>query len=452
MTGNIFKAYDIRGLAPQELDASIAGRIGQAIGSIYKPKRVLVGHDMRETSDVLEQSVIEGLRSQGVDVTRIGLCSTPMFNFAIATADSLYDLGIMVTASHNPKEYNGMKLALRDNMPIGLGSGLEEIRDLTLSDMPIPSAAKQGKVAEDTGVLDRYTDAMWEASGLSGDFTGWRIAADCGNGMNGITMPKFKTKISGGDIYPLFWELDGSFPNHEANPMKTETLKDLVSMIKRRECQFGVAFDGDGDRVGFVDEKGEAIPGDILTAMLAEDILLEKPGATILYDGRSSRIVPETIEKAGGKAVMLDKLGHSNIKRQMRELGGTFAGELSMHYYFDFLNYCEATDLVFLMMIKRIKREEKRLSAIWKPFKKYFHSGEINFTVKDASKIIKEVGKKYEGQGNRTTTDGLRIDFGNWWFGLRASNTEPLLRLNLEAETDEEMKNKLSELTGLIET
>ena len=450
MNGTIFKAYDIRGLSPQELDASIAGRIGQAIGVLHKPKRVLVGHDMRETSAALEQALIEGLCSQGVDVVRIGLCSTPMFNFAIASAEGTYDLGVMITASHNPKEYNGMKLALKDNLPIGLGSGLDEIRDLVLSDTPLPSAKKQGKIGEDTSVLDRYTDAMWSASGLEGDFTGWRIAADCGNGMNGITMPKFKSKLSAGDIYPLFWELDGSFPNHEANPMKTETLKELREMVLRRECQFGVAFDGDGDRVGFVDEKGDAISGDILTALLAEDILREKPGATILYDGRSSRSVPETIERAGGKAVMLEKLGHSNIKRQMRETGAAFAGELSMHYYFDFLNGCEATDLIFLMMIKRIRREEKRLSAIWNPFKKYFHSGEINFVVKDASKIIKEVGKKFEGQENRTTTDGLRIDFGSWWFSLRSSNTEPLLRLNLEAETELEMKEKVEELSRLV--
>jgi phosphomannomutase len=450
MNGTIFKAYDIRGLSPQELDASIAGRIGQAIGALHKPKRVVVGHDMRETSEALEQALIEGLRSQGVDVVLIGLCSTPMFNFTIASSAGAYDLGVMITASHNPKEYNGMKLALKDNLPIGLGSGLDEIRDLVIGDMPLPSAKKQGKIEEDTSVLDRYTDAMWDASGLDGDFTGWRIAADCGNGMNGITMPKIKAKLSAGDIYPLFWELDGSFPNHEANPMKTETLKDLQSMVLRRECQFGVAFDGDGDRVGFVDEEGEAIPGDIMTALLAEDILATKPGSTILYDGRSSRIVPESIEAAGGKAVMLEKLGHSNIKRQMRETGAAFAGELSMHYYFDFLNGCEATDLVFLMMIKRIKREEKRLSAIWKPYKKYFHSGELNFTVKDAKKIIGTVGDSYEGQGTRSVTDGLRIDFGTWWFSLRASNTEPLLRLNLEAVTEEEMQSRLNELKTLI--
>lgn len=405
---------------------------------------------MRETSAMLEQAVIEGLRSQGVHVTRIGLCSTPMFNFAIASAEGLYDLGIMVTASHNPKEYNGMKLARSNNLPIGLGSGLDEIRDLVLSEQPLPAAASQGVLDEDPSVLERYTEAMWHLSGLTGNFTGWRIAADCGNGMNGITMPKFKSKLSGGDMYPLYWELDGSFPNHEANPMKLETLKDLRAMVLRRECQFGVAFDGDGDRVGFVDEKGEAIPGDFMTAIIAEDILQEKPGATILYDGRSSKIVPETIERAGGKAVMLDKLGHSNIKRQMRESGAAFAGELSMHYYFDFLNGCESTDLIFLILLKRIAREQKPLSAIWNPLKKYFHSGELNYTVDHPAKTIEAVGRAYAGQGIHITTDGLRIDFGDWWFSLRASNTEPYLRLNLEAETEEMMNEKAAELSGLI--
>lgn len=451
MTSSIFKAYDIRGLSPQELDAAAAGRIGTAIGALMKPKTVMIGHDMRGTSLMLEGALIEGLRSQGVNVVQIGMCSTPMFNFAVASAQGAYDIGIMITASHNPKEYNGMKLALPDNMPIALGSGLEKIRDLALSDQPLFISSGHGEISQDTTVLDRYCDAIWTAADLEGDFSGWHIAIDCGNGMNGITMPKFKSKLTGADVYPLYWDTDGNFPNHEANPMKPETLADLAELLVRRECQFGAAYDGDGDRAGFVDETGATIRGDIMTAILAREILIDKPGATILYDGRSSRIVKETIEQAGGVAMMMDKLGHSNIKRQMKMNRAAFAGELSMHYYFDFLNNCESSDLVFLMILKMLRRDGKKLSEVWKPLMKYFHTGEINFTVANQQETMDHVEQAFAGQATAIIkTDGLHMDFGDWWLSLRSSNTEPYLRLNLEAETEQAMRQHLEEIKKLV--
>ncbi len=450
MNPSIFKAYDIRGRSPEDLDASDALRIGKAIGIRFAPKRVVVGRDMRGTSPMLEDALVEGLRSQGAEVVRIGLCSTPMFNYAIAEANGGYDLGVMVTASHNPAQDNGMKITLGDNLPVGMGSGMESLRDLALADMPMPDAAVRGGESEDPDVLERYVEAMWNFSGLSGDFENWRISIDAGNGMDGHVLPKLARKLKHADIRELYWPLDGTFPNHEANPLKVETLEDLIADVKKSNAAFGVAFDGDGDRVGFVDETGTPIPGDILTALFAQEILKDKPGGLILYDLRSSWSVREAVEEAGGKAKMC-KVGHANIKRQMREEGAVFAGELSMHFYFQELKGCESGDLAMLLLIRLLQREKKKLSQIWKPLLRYAHSGEINFKVADPKAKIEEISSKYAASAKDVSTlDGVRIEFEDWWFNLRASNTEPLLRLNLEAKTTEEMERHKEELAALI--
>ncbi len=463
MHPSIFKAYDIRGRSPEDLDAADARRIGQAIASRFAPKRAVVGHDMRRTSPELEDALVDGLRSQGVGVVRIGLCSTPMFNYAIAEAAdtaNAYDLGVMVTASHNPAHDNGFKITLGDNLPVGTGSGMEEIRDLATSDVPMPDAATRGSVAEDSDLLDRYVEAMWELSGLQNDFSarggpasgweGWRISADAGNGMDGYVLPKLARKLRHADVRELYWQLDGTFPNHEANPLKRETLDDLIADVKKSGAQFGAAFDGDGDRVGFVDENGEPIPGDILTALFAREILKDKPGGLVLYDVRSSWSVREAIEEAGGTAKMC-KVGHAYIKRQMREEGAVFAGELSMHFYFQDLKGCESGDLAMLLLIRMLQREGKPLSELWKPLRRYSHSGEINFTVADPKAKIEEIRSRYTVHGTRCTDiDGIRIEFDDWWFNLRASNTEPLIRLNLEAKDETTMNEKVAELSALI--
>ncbi len=456
MNPSIFKAYDIRGLSPEDLDAADALRIGKAIGARFAPKRVVVGRDMRGTSPMLEDALVEGLRSQGTDVVRVGLCSTPMFNFSIAEAADAtdaadrFDLGVMVTASHNPAHDNGMKITLGDNLPVGMGSGMESLRDLALADMPMPDAAKRGGESEDTGLLERYVEAIWNFSGLSGDFEGWRISMDTGNGMDGHVLPKLARKLTNADVRELFWPLDGNFPNHEANPLKVETLTALIADVRKSGAAFGVAFDGDGDRVGFVDETGTPIPGDILTAIFAQEILREKPGGLVLYDLRSSWSVREAVEEAGGTAKMCT-VGHANIKRQMREDGAVFAGELSMHFYFQELKGCESGDLAMLLLIRLLQREKKKLSEIWKPLLRYSHSGEINFKVADPKTKIEEIAATYAGTGDVSRIDGVRIEFADWWFNVRASNTEPLLRLNLEAKTSEEMERHKAELAALIE-
>ncbi|MCR4256176.1 MAG: phosphomannomutase/phosphoglucomutase, partial [Candidatus Uhrbacteria bacterium] len=426
---------------------------------------------------MLEDALVDGLRSQGVNVVRIGLCSTPMFNYAIAEKNSEdlpaeaqqsaggYDLGVMVTASHNPAQDNGFKITLGDNLPVGMGSGMESIRDIALGELPMPEAAERGAVGEDPDVLDRYVEAMWELSDLQGEFSaeggpaygweGWRISVDAGNGMNGYVLPKLARKLRHADVRELYWQLDGNFPNHEANPLKLDTLTDLIADVKKSGARFGVAFDGDGDRVGFVDENGEVIPGDILTALFAREILKDKPGGLVLYDVRSSWSVREAIEEAGGKAKMC-KVGHANIKRQMREEGAVFAGELSMHFYFEELKGSESGDLAMLLLIRMLQREQKTLSELWKPLRRYAHSGEINFKVADPKAKIEEITAHYVVAQHAVPLpvvshiDGIRIEFDDWWFNLRASNTEPLLRLNLEAKDEAMMKEKVTEITTAI--
>lgn len=457
MLPSIFKSYDIRGLAPQEIDVTVAKRLGQVLARMHSPKRVLVGHDMRTTSPELEAALCEGLMSQGVNVTRIGLCSTPMFYFAVGEGVGRYDLGVMVTASHNPAEYNGFKLVKGDVRPIGRGSGMEEIRDTACGNVEYESSTTQGQCENDADVKTRYLDHVFLLANLPKDIPAWSIAIDAGNGMNGYILPEFVKRLPTLQVEPLYWELDGSFPNHEANPLNVETLHELQRVVKEKPCAFGVAFDGDGDRVGFVDEEGTPIPGDMLTALFARELLREQGGGRILYDLRSSWSVPEVIRKNGGEPGMC-RVGHAHIKQQMRAEHAIFAGELSMHFYFANMWYAESSDYAVLLLLKLLARENKPLSHIWRPLQTYVHSGEMNFCVADQKVIQTKLEEVYaEKASKRSTLDGIRFEFReankpehDWWFNVRASNTEPVLRLNLEARTKEEMETRKAELTALI--
>jgi len=460
MNVSIFKAYDIRGVVPDELDAQNARRLGKALVHLYRPTRVLVGCDARPTSPDLQNALVEGLIQSGVNVTVIGLCSTPMFNFAVGEANGAYDLGVMVTASHNPAKYNGFKMDLSDCLPIGQGNGMEELRDLMVSEEPLLDAAKAGTLAQDDGVLARYVETVFRLADLPAQLPPFNVAIDAGNGMNGVTLPSVMRRVSLGEVYRLFWDPDGTFPHHEANPIKLETLKDLREAVLRNECHLGVAFDGDGDRVGFMDETGAPIPGDLLTALFARERLAAEPGAKILYDVRSSWSVPEIVAESGGRAEMC-RVGHALIKRQMRETGAAFAGELSMHFYFRDLWNCESSDLAMLLLLKIMAREKKLLSQIVASLRRYAHSGEINFTVRDSGSAMQTVENHYAEQNPSFVShlDGIRMEFrhpenpeGDWWFSVRASNTEPLLRLNLEAKDVEKMEARKAELSELIES
>ncbi|MDO8583940.1 MAG: phosphomannomutase/phosphoglucomutase [bacterium] len=457
MKADIFHAYDIRGLSPSEIDEPFARRLGKTLVHQFKPKTVVVGRDMRETSQELKDALIEGLTSSGANVIDIGLCSTPMFNFAVGEQAGQYDLGIMVTASHNPAVYNGFKISKGDCTAVGLGSGLEAVRDTMISDEPLLDASVQGTRSEDLGVLARYVEKVWQVAALSASMAPMRVAMDAGNGMEGYVLPVFMKTRTVIEPVALYWELDGTFPNHEANPSKPETTRKLQESVVTRNCHFGVAFDGDADRVGFVDERGERIPGDIVVALLAKELLREHAGAAVVYDLRCSWAVREIIEEAGGRAV-ISPVGHPHMKQIMKEEQAVFGGELSAHLYFASMHHCEASDLAMLLIAKIMARENKKLSELWKPLQRYAHSGEINFTVKNKEAVLKKIAETYADKAQQDLRiDGIRMEFsdaGNgqadWWFSVRASNTEPCLRLIVEARTTETMERHQEALTRLI--
>ena len=437
----IFKAYDIRGLYPQEVDDEDAYRIARAFVSALKCKRVVIGHDMRESAETFEKATIRGLVDQGADVVPIGLTSTPMYYFAVNYLKG--DAGVMCTASHNPAEYNGYKMTGPGAIPSIAIISNDELWKLA-SEGNFEEPAKKGTILEQVDVLDSYTDAVLDNVGIR-SFGNLKIVVDCANGMGGYILPTIFKKVGNTPIR-MFWRQDGRFPNHEANPLKTETLLGLQDRVVDEVADIGVAFDGDGDRVAFVDEKGQIIPGDFITALIAREMLKKKPASKILYDLRSSWVVPEEILAAGGEPVQC-RVGHGLIKRQMREEGGYFAGELSSHYYFSDFFTTDNGDLAMLNILKLILAEGKPFSEIVQPMRRYFHSGEINSEVHDIPAVLKRLEKNYGSVAKKVGhLDGYSAEFDDWWFNVRASNTEPLIRLNLEAKTREKMDDKVAEL------
>jgi len=454
----VFKAYDIRGLSPEELNAEFAKKLGLAVAAHFKLRRVLVGRDMRTTSPVLESMLIQGLTESGVDVVRIGLCSTPMFYSLTGLAQSLepFDLGIMVTASHNPGIYNGFKIIHGDCLPVGQGSGMEELRDAFLRGEQV-KAEHPGTAVDEPGSLDRYIELVIRSAKLPSDMPRYKVAIDAGNGMAGSVMPRLLERLSWLEALPMYFIPDGTFPNHEANPLKLENLKELVTKVVQEKCHLGVSFDGDADRVGFIDENGEPIPGDLMTAFLAQEILKEHPGGKVLIDIRASWAAQEAVKEAGG-SFGFSRVGHALIKKQMREIDAVFAGEISMHMYFNELWNCECSDLAMLLVLRRMATTGKTLSELIQPLRRYKNSGEINFKISAKAEAIKALDKKYSAQSSaRFDQDGIRLEFRDqknpqedWWFNVRASNTEPLLRLVVEARTDEALSQRTAELKEFL--
>lgn len=459
----VFKAYDIRGLSPEQVNTAFAARLGAALTAELNPKHVLVGRDMRTTSPELEDALVEAFLERGVSVTRIGQCSTPLFNVSVGLGSGKYDLGVMVTASHNPAAYNGFKLVRCDVSPIGQGSGMEEIRDRFLSEHPLLSDASvvRGVAADDPDALMRYMDQVFSLVDVSA-LPPLKIAIDAGNGMEGVVLPEFMKRLSQLTFHTLYTEPDGTFPNHEANPLKTETLHDLSALVKREHCVLGVAFDGDADRVGFVDETGEPIPGDLATALLATPMLALHPGARILYDLRSSWSTLDAIRAAGGEPAMC-RVGHAFIKRQMREERALFGGELSMHFYFQELWNVESGDLATLLFLKLLAESGRPLSELWKPLKRFAKTEEINSEVVDADAVLQRIEHEFASTASSVShLDGIRMEFGvgedgarssdAWWFSVRKSNTEPVVRLIVEAVSQSVMAEKRDALLRMIRT
>jgi len=440
---SIFKAYDIRGLYPEEINKETAYNIGRALVAHTGAKKVAVGIDMRPSSIELEEAVISGITDQGASVIKINLAPTPMVYFASWKLD--VDAAVAITASHNPSQYNGMKFAKRGALPIGEGNGMEEIRDMVIKGN-FPEGSGKGNVEENTELKEEYINyiAGFFKSGLGKK----KIVIDFANGM-GIfdksVYEKFPDDIESSYLYDNY---DGTFPNHEANPLKTETLQALQKKVLEEKADLGISYDGDADRIGFVDENGKVVPMDFVIALITKEILKKYPGGLILMDLRSSNAVREVIEEAGGK-VHNCRVGHSLIKRQMRTEGAIFAGELSGHYFFEENSKAEMTTLAAMTILNLMNETGKKMSELTSDLQRYYHSGEINSDVEDKKGTMDKLKEIYK-DGKIDELDGVRIDFSDWWFNVRPSNTEPKLRMNLEAKTKKLMEEKRDEVLGII--
>lgn len=440
---NIFRAYDIRGIYPAEINEKTAYGIGQAFVAFLKKKKpkVILGRDNRLSSPTLFKSLSKGIIEQGGTVIDIGFSTSPMLYWAVVFYKA--DGGINVTASHNPFRYNGFKLVKEKAVPLSGKSGIKEIKNL-ITEAKFKKN-KKGRILE-KNVLKGYIAFNLKEFDFK-KIKPLKIAVDTANGVAGILVRDIfkRTKCK---VFHIFSKLDGRFPNHSPDPLTKKNLKSLISTVKEKKADLGVAFDGDGDRVIFVDEKGKFIPGDMITALISQLILREEPGKKIIYDVRSSNIIPETIKKNGGIPIIC-RIGHSFIKEKMRKDNVFFAGEVSGHYYYQNHYFCEAPLVVLFKTLKEMTLKKEKLSELIKPFKVYFHSGEINFKIKNKEEILKKLEKKFKS-GTISKIDGLRIDFKDWWFNVRPSNTEPLLRLVLEAKTKEILEKKKNELVYLI--
>ncbi len=437
----IFKAYDVRGLVPQDLNPEIAFRIGRAVVDFIGSRKVIVCMDMRESSPIFKKELIRGITMQGADVIDIGLCTTPMHYYANGMLGA--DASVMVTASHNPGGWNGFKICREKAIPLSGETGIMDIRDLVIRN-EFKEADKPGNVTKDS-IVERYKEF------IRGHFQNpgnkhLKIVADFGNGMGKYAIDGLD--LQGIEIIPMFEEPDGNFPNHEANPLKHETLDDLRKRVVEEKADLGVAFDGDADRCGMVDEKGDIVRNDFLTALIAQDLLSNKKSATILYDLRSSKIVKEIIENNGGRALMC-RVGHAFIKDQMREEGASFAGELSGHYYFEENFNAESSALATVRIINLLLKSGRKFSELAGNMKRYFQSGELNRKVDSTSSVMEKVEEHFNDAKEILHLDGVSVIYDGWWANIRASNTEPLLRLNVEADTEELMEEKRDEILGL---
>jgi len=443
--GAIFKAYDVRGTVPDQLDAALCERIGAAFARFAVEhggaERVLVGRDMRPSGVELAAAFSLGVQRQGLDVVDLGLASTDLMYFAAGHLDAP---GAMFTASHNPAQYNGIKMCLAGARPIGEDTGLADIKrmaDVGVDRPPVPPGRVE--TADLLGAFAEHVRSFVDVSALAP----LKVVADTANGMGGLVVPRVFATLPV-ELEVLYGELDGTFPNHPADPIQPENLRDLQARVRATGADVGLAFDGDADRVFLVDDEGEPLSGSTTTAIVAKAILEKEPGATILYNLICSHAVPEVIRENGGTPVRT-RVGHSFIKAVMAETGAAFGGEHSAHYYFRDNFRADSGSIAALMVLEQISKAGVALSALRKPFDRYAASGEINTTVDDAAAVIERVAAAFP-DAEQDRIDGLTVDNGDWWFNLRPSNTEPLLRLNLEAATREACDAHVAEVRALI--
>ena len=442
----IVKAYDIRGTTPDEMNDEVAYALGVAFADFVKAPMVLVGRDMRVTGESLAESFSRGVISRGVNVVNLGLASTDLVYFAAGSLDAP---GAMFTASHNPAEYNGIKFCLSGARPVGIDTGLATIRDAAkevLAGRGAADVAAFGTIAE-RDMLNDFADHVVSFIDVD-SLIPMKVVADTANGMGGLIVPVVFDRLPMMQLEVMYPELDGSFPNHPADPIQPANQRDLQARVVSGGFDIGLAFDGDADRVFVVDEQGRGVSGSTTTAILAAAVLRANPGATVLHNLICSRSVPEVITENGGVPVRT-KVGHSNIKQVMAETGAVFGGEHSAHYYF-LDNYRADSGIIATMfMLQELSRAQQPLSELRKPFERYEASGEINTSVSDAQVVMAEVAKVYS-KFPQDWIDGLTVDCGDWWFNLRPSNTEPLLRLNLEASTRDHCDTYVAEVLSLV--
>ena len=445
---SIFKAYDVRGLVDSEITADFCFATGVAFARFLQQERepgtVVIGEDMRPSSPIFADAFSAGVTSQGMDVIRIGLASTDMLYFA---AGKLNMPGAMFTASHNPAEYNGIKLCLSGARPIGKESGLLVIEKYVEEGSPIE--LRSVGVERSQPMLDEYVQHLLNLVDL-GSMRPLKIVIDAGNGMAGYTAPAVFKSLNA-EVIEMYFELDGTFPNHEANPIDPKNLQDLSKAVKKHKADIGLAFDGDADRCFLVDEKGDLVNPSALTALIADRALASDPGSTIIYNLISSRSVKEVIEEKGGIAVR-SRVGHSYIKKMMADTGAIFGGEHSGHFYFRDFWRADSGMLAALHALAALSESQGTLSQLLHSYNRYSSSGEINSVVSDAQSVMELIESHYVAMDGITSDhlDGLTIESGDWWFNVRASNTEPLLRLNVEANTEALMKKVSTQVLALI--
>jgi phosphomannomutase len=439
----VFKAYDVRGIHGDEIDEEGAYAVGRAYVEQFETARIAVGRDMRVSAPAMAEAVREGAADGGADVLDLGMVGTEMLYFAVGELG--LDGGIAVTASHNPKEYTGMKIVRRGALPVGGESGLLDVRDRALA--ADWREATRGEIRSED-IWSRFVDRVLSFVDPA-SFRPLRIVIDAANGMAGAMLPPVLERLPMLDVVRCYFEPDGTFPNHEPNPLLPENRAFIVERTKAEGADFGVAFDGDADRCFFVDDTGEFVPGDFTTALFAQQILEREPGGKVIYDVRASWAVPEAIREAGGEP-LVNRVGHAFIKQRMREDDAVFGGEVSAHYYFRDFSQADTGTVPFLLMCELVSRRGK-LSEVLAPYRsQYFITGEINTPVADVDAKLRELEERYGSQGRVSYLDGLSVEADDWHFNVRPSNTEPLLRLNLEALSQELMERKRDEVLGVI--
>jgi phosphomannomutase len=442
----IVKAYDIRGTVPDQLDGAVAYALGVGFAKLVDADQVLVARDMRESGVELVAEFSRGVMEQGLDVVDLGLASTDMMYYAAGVLDTP---GAMFTASHNPAQYNGVKFCLAGAKPVGIDSGLAEIRatSSTVLDGVGPRPAERAGSRTERTVLPDFVDHVLSFVDVDA-LSPMRVVADTANGMGGLIVPAVFDRLPMIELEVMYGELDGTFPNHPADPLQPANQRDLRARVRSGDFDLGLAFDGDADRVFVVDETGEGLSGSTTTALLAAAVLRSNPGATVLHNLICSRSVPEVVSEHGGVPIRT-KVGHSYIKERMLETGAVFGGEHSAHYYFAGNFRADSGLIASMLVLAELSRAEEPLSILRKPFERYAASGEINTQVDDPAGVIEMVSAEFADH-DQDRLDGLSVDCGRYWFNLRPSNTEPLLRLNLEAVDRNECDDRVAHLLSLI--